>query len=84
MSIEKEPALYCLVLCLENVLVLNETKNEQRMRADIEVLKIWRCWVKEVNNLQVWENSLADFKSLIGDEPAREKREPSHYELLWY
>lgn len=67
LAIEKEAALYCLVLGLDNVVVLNGTTNAQRMRTDIDAINKLCTWSAETENKQVWGNALADFKNLIGD-----------------
>ena len=73
MAVGREIALYCLVLALDNLVVLNGTRSILRMRGDIEALDRWRCWVEEGDNLLMWQGALADFKILIGDMPAKEE-----------
>lgn len=68
MVIQKEAALYCLILGLDGVVVLNGTTNVQRMRADTEAIRKWSTWSAEVENNRIWKNALADFKILIGDQ----------------
>lgn len=67
MGVQKEAALYCLILGLDGVVVMNGTTNVQRMRADNEAIKNWCTWSAEVENKLIWKNALADFKILIGD-----------------
>lgn len=68
LAIEKEPALYCLVLGLDNVIVLNGTTDSQKMFADVGAIKKWSVWSTEANSKQTWTNALVSFKSLINDE----------------
>ena len=67
LAIEKEPALYCLVLGLDNVIVLNGTTDSQKMLADVDAIKNWSVWSTGANNKQTWTNALTSFKSLIND-----------------
>lgn len=68
LAIEKEPALYCLVLGLDNVIVLNGTTDFRKMIADINALKKCSAWSTEAKNRQTWTDALISFKSLINDE----------------
>ncbi|KZF20539.1 putative aldo-keto reductase [Xylona heveae TC161] len=64
-GIEKEVALYCLVLGLDNTVILNGTKDRQRMASDWEGLRKTRDWARD--NAYEWENQLKQFKSAIGE-----------------
>ncbi|ERF74712.1 hypothetical protein EPUS_00842 [Endocarpon pusillum Z07020] len=68
LAIQKEAALYCLVLGLDGVVVLNGTTKAERMRADVDAINKWRSWWTEGENEQIWENILADFKILTDEE----------------
>jgi diketogulonate reductase-like aldo/keto reductase len=65
LNVSPQAALYCLVLGLGNTVVLNGTKQDGRMRADLES-------VDHVRNLsdkhpEEWKNMLQAFKKLLGD-----------------
>lgn len=68
MAIEKQMALYCLILGLENVVVLNGTTNEGRMRSDL--CEFDRClhWLATTEHAAFWVKNLVHFKMLVGDE----------------
>ena len=56
-------ALYCLVLGLENVTVLNGTTKERHMLDDLAALKTVREWVEQYPTS--WKSSMDRFKSII-------------------
>ncbi|KAI9812010.1 MAG: hypothetical protein M1827_004902 [Pycnora praestabilis] len=64
-AVEKQVALYCLVLGLENVVVLNGTTNEERMKGDIQGLEKVRSWIE--SDGKEWDLLLSEFKALIGE-----------------
>ena len=68
LGVEKEAAMYCLVLSLKNVVALNGTTNLERMRADVDAIKNWQAWSAESDNRRMWEKVLADFMILVGDD----------------
>jgi hypothetical protein len=60
-------ALYCLVMGLGNVTVLDGTTNEQRMRGDVEGMEKVGKWIEKEEGKEVWEEALKEFKKLVGD-----------------
>ena len=58
-------ALYCLVLGLGNTAVLNGTTNEDRMSGDLGA-PVKMALVAQEHSV-IWEESLRDFKNLVGD-----------------
>lgn len=63
---DRNLALYCLVLGLEGITVLNGTTNEERMMRDLLTLEV----VGELSQgewKQEWEGWLSDFKGVIGE-----------------
>lgn len=65
-GVEKEQALYLLVLALDRMVVLNGTTSEARMSADLEAMKVFGQWLDGGKRI-VLEEILADFKNLIGE-----------------
>ena len=65
--VEREQALYLLVLGLEKLVVLNGTTSEERMSADLEALNRFQHWHGEDGKGRMWDKILADFKILIGE-----------------
>jgi hypothetical protein len=65
LNISPQAALYCLVLGLGNTVVLNGTKQDARMRADLRALEDVRMF--SVEHTEEWENMLKEFKKLVGD-----------------
>lgn len=63
---DKHLALYCLVLGLEGVSVLNGTKSEERMVRDLLTVEVVGELV-EAEWKQEWEGWLADFRRAIGE-----------------
>ncbi|KAI9828872.1 MAG: hypothetical protein M1819_006487 [Sarea resinae] len=64
-GVEKEVALYCLVLGLENTVVLDGTTNANRMGGDLAGLERVREWAS--SDAYEWENQMKQFKSVIGE-----------------
>jgi diketogulonate reductase-like aldo/keto reductase len=63
---DRNLALYCLVLGLEGITVLNGTTNEERMVRDLLTLEV----VGELSQgewKEEWEGWLSDFKRVIGE-----------------
>lgn len=58
-------AVYCLVLSLENVMILNGTKSEAHMVGDLESLKKAREWASK--HPDSWAQHTEDFRALIGE-----------------
>lgn len=62
-GIEKEQAIYGLVLGLDGVVVLNGTKRGERMVGDWEAVRRLREWA--VENRGEWEEVVGRFRGLI-------------------
>ena len=58
-----QEAMYCLTLALDNVVVLNGTKNEEHMRGDLEALKKVKTYAEE--NSDKWKAYVERFRALI-------------------
>ena len=56
-------AMYCLTLSLENVVILNGTKNEEHMRGDLAALKKAKAYAEE--NPDSWKGYVESFRVLI-------------------
>ena len=69
LSIDIEIALYLLVMGLGNISILNGTKTEDLMKADLEGLKSWNLWSQKGGNKDKWATWTEDFKRFIGDHP---------------
>jgi hypothetical protein len=61
-------ALYCLILGLKNMVVLNGTTNEGRMKSDVCEINRCRHWLATTEHAAFWGKHLAHFKVLVGDE----------------
>lgn len=68
MAIQKQMALYCLILGLGNMVVLNGTTNESRMKSDVCGIDRCRHWLAKKEHAAFWGEQLAQFKLLLGDE----------------
>lgn len=62
-DVEQAVALYCLVLGLKDIIILNGTQTH--IQSDLAGLEKVRRWA--VENSYDWENTLKHFKDLIGD-----------------
>ena len=58
-----QEAMYCLTLALDNVVVLNGTKNEEHMRGDLEAVKKAKTYAEEKPD--EWRGYVERFKGLI-------------------
>lgn len=65
LNISPQAALYCLVLGLGNTVVLNGTKQDTRMRADLKAVEDVRNFSEE--HTEEWRNMLKAFQKLVGD-----------------
>jgi diketogulonate reductase-like aldo/keto reductase len=65
MGISTQAALYCFVLGLGNTVVLNGTKKDSRMRADLKAVEDVRKFSEK--HQDEWKRMLYAFKKLIGD-----------------
>ena len=65
---QNQTALYCLILGLESVVVLNGTTNVDRMKSDLCEIDQCRRWVTATEHEAFWRKTLAQFRALIGDE----------------
>lgn len=64
LRISPEAALYCLVLGLDGVVVLNGTTQAAHMRADWEAVALVKAFTEA--NPAVWEELMSGFKQRIG------------------
>lgn len=64
-GISPQAALYCLVLALGNTVVLNGTKNQSRMEADLAAPRAVEQFAAK--QPEEWADILAKFKKLIGE-----------------
>lgn len=64
-GVEKEVALYCLVLGLERVCILDGTTNPEHMKGDLTGVERVGQWADGEGKEQ-WQQALKDFKGLIG------------------
>lgn len=69
LEISKEGALYCLMLSLPNVVVLDGTTDRDRMGEDVAAAYECWDWQDEEENKAAWEDVVASFRKLIGDKP---------------
>ena len=56
-------AMYCLTLSLDNVVILNGTKNEEHMRGDLGALRKAKTYAEE--NPDSWKGYVERFRALI-------------------
>ncbi|KAJ9602179.1 hypothetical protein H2200_013299 [Cladophialophora chaetospira] len=63
-GISTQSALYCLVLGLQNVAILNGTKSVQHMKEDWKAIESVESYAK--SHPENWDNTLARFRKLIG------------------
>ncbi|KIW79823.1 hypothetical protein Z517_06438 [Fonsecaea pedrosoi CBS 271.37] len=68
LGISPQSALYCLVLGLGNVTVLNGTKSDQHMQEDWRAVKIVKNFAQA--HPEGWEKAMAGFRKLIGQPKA--------------
>ncbi|RDW83115.1 hypothetical protein BP5796_04606 [Coleophoma crateriformis] len=64
-GVEREVALYCLVLGLERVCILDGTTNPEHMRGDLAGVEMVGSWADGENKVR-WQQALQDFKGVIG------------------
>jgi len=64
-GVEREVALYGLVVGLKGICVLDGTKTEEHMKGDLEGVKKIVEFAEE--NEEVWDSWVSDFRKLIGD-----------------
>lgn len=67
-KLDPQVALYCLILSLENTVVLNGTKNVYRMKGDLSDLDRCRRWVASAANKTLWQDIRYDFLKQIGSQ----------------
>ncbi|KAI9730930.1 MAG: hypothetical protein M1818_008004 [Claussenomyces sp. TS43310] len=65
-GISKEVALYALVLGLDGITVLDGTKNESRMREDLDEVELVGRWAESSGDKD-WADCLGQFKHMILD-----------------
>lgn len=68
LGISTQAALYCLVLGLGNTVVLNGTKRDEIMRADLKAVEGVREFSEQ--HPEIWKRMLQAFKKLVGDPAA--------------
>ncbi|MCJ1250137.1 hypothetical protein MMC30_007363 [Trapelia coarctata] len=66
-GVSREVGLYCFVLGLENVVVLNGTTSVERMKGDLEGVEKVREWIESEAGGDQWEEWMREFKALIGE-----------------
>jgi diketogulonate reductase-like aldo/keto reductase len=64
LNISPEAALYCLVLGLENIVILNGTTNPNNMRADWEAVESARAFAQ--SSPDAWQDLIVSFMKRIG------------------
>jgi diketogulonate reductase-like aldo/keto reductase len=64
LNISPEAALYCLVLGLENIVILNGTTNPDNMRADWEAVESARAFAQ--SSPDAWQDLIVSFMKRIG------------------
>lgn len=65
LRISPQAALYCLVLGLGNTVILNGTKNQSRMREDLQAPKLAEEF--SIKHPEIWADLQRSFRSLIGE-----------------
>lgn len=63
-SVSPHEAMYCLVLALDNVVVLNGTTDEMHMRGDLEALRKAKEWASK--NPDLWRKCMDWFRAVVG------------------
>lgn len=58
-----QEAMYCLTLALDNVVVLNGTKNGEHMRGDLEAVEKAKMYAEE--NPNEWKGFVERFRALV-------------------
>lgn len=66
LGVSSEVGLYCFVLGLENVVVLNGTSSGENMKEDLEGVERVREWIEKGGGDR-WEEWMREFKALIGE-----------------
>lgn len=67
-GVSKEVSLYLCVMGLGKLAVLNGTTNGERMREDLDGLKMWTTWFqKDERNQEQWGRCMNTFRKLIGE-----------------
>lgn len=64
-GVTPQAALYCLVLGLGNTVILNGTKQYERMRTDLDAVEVIKKFSTE--HPKEWNHILHDFQTLLGD-----------------
>lgn len=64
-GVEKEVALYCLVLGLERVAILDGTTNPEHMKGDLTGVEELGRWAQR-DGKENWDAALQEFKKMIG------------------
>lgn len=65
LDISPQAALYCLVLGLGNTVVLDGTKKDQSMKADLKAVEDAEKFSRK--NVEEWKDMLLAFKKLLGE-----------------
>lgn len=66
LALSKQEAMYCLVLALGNITIINGTTNEKHMVGDLEALNKAKAWA--LVNPKQWQTYLRGFKFLIRED----------------
>jgi diketogulonate reductase-like aldo/keto reductase len=64
-GVSPQAALYCLVLGLGNTVILNGTKQYERMRTDLDAVEVIKKFSTE--HPKEWKHILHEFQKLLGD-----------------
>lgn len=68
-GVSKEVSLYLCVMGLGKMVVLNGTTSEERMREDLEGLRMWTEWFqRDETNQGLWRGYMNTFRALVGDD----------------
>lgn len=67
LRVQEHAALYCLLISLGGLVVLNGTTKVARMRDDLHGLRTFERWSSEADNHELWSAILCQFKALIGE-----------------
>lgn len=65
LGVSKQAALYAMVRTLGDILVLNGTKDESRMREDLDGVERVRVWAASSCNREEWTIMWQEFKQLV-------------------
>lgn len=64
-KVENEVALYLCFLGLKGTGLLIGTKNEERMKGDLESIETWRLWLGQSDQQMRWDKWMTEFQTLL-------------------